>query len=158
MSEWTVLPRKVRTPNGVIHYGGPCRDDYRNMRTYDQGGGNTILTLQGPAMEAFKDAEVYYAKALGWSSQRILSNDGLGRAIQVLPGTNRSCSTQARLYADDPSRYASPNVTGHTRGLAIDVSQAQPNLAKVNAALLKAGWTRTRPTEEPWHFSYGVTI
>lgn len=156
MSEWTVLPRKVRTPNGVIHYGGPCRDDYRNLRTYDQGDGNTVLTLQGPAMEAFKEAEFFYGKSLGWSARR-LTNEG-GRAIKVLAGTNRSCSTQARLYASDPNRYAEPKITGHTRGLAIDVDQAQPNLAKVNTALLKAGWTRTRPTDEPWHFSYGVTI
>lgn len=147
----------IRTPNGTIHYGPTCRDDYPNFEVYDQGGSAVVLTLQKPAMTAFKAAEVRYAKKLKWSDARIKKNHGLGRAIAVLAGTNRTCATQAKLYASDHSRYAPPNSTGHTRGLAIDVNQGQPNLAIVNAALLAEGWNRAR-SDEPWHFSYFLTI
>lgn len=151
--------RDYRTPYGVIHYGPlACRDDYPNLVTYDQGGGSTILTLQRAAMRAFWAAEVRYAKRIGWSAKRIKRNGGRGRAIAVIPGTNRSCATQWRLYRSDPHRYAHPNTTGHTRGIAIDVSQAQPNLAIINGALRAEGWTQTRPSDEPWHWSFGVTV
>lgn len=55
----------ISTPTGTIHYGGPCRDDYPNMVTLDQGGGNTVLTLQRPAMRAFVAAQLLYAKQIG---------------------------------------------------------------------------------------------
>ncbi len=158
MSDWTPTERRIATPYGFIRYGGPCRDDYRSLVVYDQGGGNTVLELQRPAMMAFQAAEVRYARRSGWTKVRIKRNGGRGRPIKVLPGTNRSCETQARLYASDRNRYASPAITGHTRGLAIDVDQSQPNLDKVNAALRAEGWTQTRPDDEPWHWSYGVTI
>jgi hypothetical protein len=58
MSEWTSQERRIHTPNGYIRYGGPCRDDYRRFEVFDQGGGNTVLTLKGAAMKAFKAAEV----------------------------------------------------------------------------------------------------
>jgi hypothetical protein len=167
VGDWTPTERAIRTKHGTIRYGGPCRDNYRNLVTYDQGGGNTVLELQRPAMLAFLEAQVYYAQACGWSRARIARNTVKvgklwvpeGRPIILLAGTNRSCETQARLYSSDRNRYASPAITGHTRGLAIDRSNAQPNLDKVDRALAKAGWTRTRPTDEPWHWSApGVTI
>lgn len=169
MSEWTPAPSRRKTPYGYIRYGGPCRDDYRNMVTYDatpQGSG-LVLTLQRPAMQALLAARVRYAKRSGWSKQRIARNTvkikGLGtvpegRPIIMTPGTNRSCETQARLYASDRSRYASPAITGHTRGLALDVSTAQANQDIIKACLRAEGWTQTRPGDEPWHWSYGVTI
>lgn len=151
--------KDYKTPYGVIHYTPlTCKDDYPNMVTYDQGGGNTVITLQRAAMRAFWAAEIRYAKRLGWSDKRIEENDGHGRAILVLPGTNRTCATQWRLWRSDPNRYAHPNVTGHTRGIALDVSQAQPNLDMVNRALFAEGWKRVRPDDEPWHFSYGVEV
>jgi len=159
VSDWTPTERKIKTPYGYIRYGGPCRDDYRSLVVYDQGGGNTVLSLQRPAMTAFKAAEVRYARRSAWTSARIKKNGG--RPIKVLPGTNRSCATQAALYAmNTPTnrRYASPAITGHTRGLAIDVDQSQPNLDKIHAALCAEGWTQTRPVDEKWHYSYGVTI
>jgi len=158
MSEWTPRERKIETAHGTIHYGGPCKDDYGNMVIYDPAGSAIILTLQRPAMRAFWEAEVIYAKRMGWSDERIANNGGHGRPISVTPGTNRTCATQAKLYASDPNRYAEPKITGHTRGLAIDVSQAQANLDKINRALRLAGWTQARPDDEPWHWSYGVTI
>lgn len=149
----------MQTPTGPIRYGGPCRDDYPNMETYDQGGGNTVLTLQRPAMRAFMDAQQRYAKASHWTKRRREKNPS-GKAIKVLPGTNRTCSTQTALYNSDPNRYAKPEITGHTRGLAIDVDQSQGWLAlrRIHRALTAAGWTQTRPDDEPWHYSYGVTI
>jgi len=165
MSEWTRTPSKRKTEYGFIYYGGACRDDYPNFRVYDQGGGNTIVTLQKPALIALLEAQVKLARALGWSKARIQGNqkaiDGkkypAGRPIKVLPGTNRTCETQAALFKSDSSRYADPDITGHTRGIAIDVDQSQPNLGKVNAALASAGWKRVR-SDEPWHWSYGFVI
>ena len=139
-----------KTRYGVIHYGGPCRDDYPNMVTYDQGGGNTVVTLQRPAMKALWAAEERY----GIKTKRPSGT----RNIKVLPGTNRTCATQARLYASDPNRYAKPDVTGHTRGIAIDVDQSQPNLRIIHNALIAEGWQQVRPDDEPWHYSYGVRV
>jgi hypothetical protein len=109
-------------------------------------------------MKAFKAAEVRYAKRSGWTKRRI-ANQG-GKPIKVLPGTNRSCSTQARLYKSDPNRYADPKITGHTRGLAIDVDQSQgsSNLKLIHYNLLAEGWVQVRPDDEPWHYSYFVEI
>lgn len=165
MSEWTRSPSKRTTEYGFVYYGGACRDHYPNFRTYDQGGGHTIFTLQKPALIAYLDAQVKFARETGWSKERIGRShhaiDGKkyleGRPIGVLVGTNRTCSTQAQLYASDPGRYADPKYTGHTRGIAVDVSQNQDDLAEANAALIRAGWVRARP-DEPWHFSYGYAV
>lgn len=146
-----------RTPYGLLHYEPEaCKDDYPNVQTYEQGEGHTVFTLQASAMRAFKAAEERYARKTGWSEERI-KREGHGRFIEVLPGTNRSCATQAALYRRDPNRYASPNTTGHTRHLAIDVSQAQSNLAIIRAALLAEGWKQVR-SDEPWHYSYWISV
>lgn len=146
-----------KTKYGVVHYGGVCQDHYLNFETYNQAGPHTVFTLQRPAMKAFKAAEETLAKRKGWSPERI-KREGHGFPIEVLPGTNRSCATQRALYARDPGRYANPNTTGHTRGLAIDVSQNQSDLGVINHALYAEGWRRSRPYDEPWHYSYGVTV
>lgn len=148
----------IRTPYGIIHYGPECKDDYKNFVTYNQAGPHTIITLQRPAMKSFWAAEIRYAKKLGWSDKRIEENGGRGRAILVLPGTNRTCETQLRLWREDPDRYAHPDTTGHTRGLALDLDQRQPNLNIIHRALKEEGWEWVRPDDEPWHCSYFVTI
>ena len=170
MSDWTVTDRPIKTPYGVIHYGNGCRDDYPNMVTVDmlpEEGGNLLITLQRPAMKALLAAQVRYAKRMGWSKQRIEKRTvkigakkyPIGRPIVMLPGTNRTCEIQTKLYNSDHNRYAAPQITGHTRGLAVDRSNAQPNLSIVDACLAAEGWTRVRPTDEPWHWSApGVTI
>lgn len=168
MGDWTSTERRIKTPYGSIYYGGACKDSYRNMVTYDATprGSGLVLTLQRPAMEAFLAAQVRYARRSGWSKQRIerskIKVGGKvyleGRPILVLPGTNRSCSTQKALYASDPNRYANPNITGHTRGLAIDRSNAQSNLKVIDQSLGLEGWNKVRPDDEPWHLSFGVTI
>lgn len=149
MSDWTSTQRAIRTPYGTIYYGGPCKDNYRNFETYDQPGNHTILTLQRPAMKAFKAAEARYQKK---TNQK--------KFILVLPGTNRLCSTQAALYRSDPNRYADPRYTGHTRGLAIDIDQRQglSNLRMIYTALANEGWHKARPDDESWHMSFHVTI
>ena len=165
MSEWTLAPSKRRTEYGYVYYGGACRDDYPNFRTYDQGGGNTVVTLQKPALLALLEAQVKLARSLDWSKARIQRNqkavDGKkypeGRPILVLPGTNRTCATQAQLYRSDPGRYADPKYTGHCRGIAVDVRQDQDDLAEANKALASAGWKRVR-TDESWHWSYGFVV
>jgi hypothetical protein len=158
MGDWTPNARDIHTPNGVIHYGGACRDDYPNMVVYDQGGGNTVIELQAPAMRAFKDAEAWVWDRL----HPILRRRGKkGRdLIPVLPGTNRTCTTQTRLHNEDSSRYADPKITGHTRGIAIDRDRRVSLRRRLlhHRALLKFGWTQTRPIDEPWHYSYGVTV
>ena len=159
MSDWTRTERRIRTPYGFIYYGGPCRDNYRNFVTLDQfpkNDGNVVLTLQGPAMRAFKAAQVRYAKQTGWTKKQ-LANSPDGRPIIILAGTNRSCATQAALFKSDSSRYADPRYTGHTRGLAIDRSNDQPNLTVVDRCLAAEGWHRAR-SDEPWHWSFFVTI
>lgn len=150
--------RDYRTPYGVIHFAPKaCTDTYRNFVTYDQGGGHTVLTLQRPAMRAFVAAQVRYAKREGWSRERLERNPE-GRPILVLPGTNRSCETQLRLWRSDPSRYASPDVTGHTRGIAIDLDTSQANFDIVRSCLRAEGWKWVRPDDEIWHASFGLAV
>lgn len=162
---WTPVDRAIKTPYGVIHYGGACRDDYPNMVTYDQGGGHAIFTLQRPAMRAWLDAQIRFARSQGWSKRRIENSKTRiggkvyteGMPIAVLVGTNRTCATQARLYRSDPGRYADPRYTGHTRGLAVDVSQDQDHLAEIRVALRAMGWEQAR-SDEPWHYSFHESI
>lgn len=123
------------TENGRIFAGGPCQDDYDNIVLYHQKA--ATIKLQRPAMKSFKDCEAKLGFELHCS------------------GTWRSCAYQADLYASDPHRYASPDGTLHTRGLAIDVSQAMSTekLAEVHRFLMNHDWHQAR-SDEPWHYSY----
>lgn len=150
MGDWTPEERRIRTPHGQIFYGGPCKDDYPNMEAYEHEVGQLIIVLQRPALKALKAAEIQYG---------IRTNRPIGqRDIIITSGSNRSCATQAMLHAREPGRFADPLTTGHTRGLAIDVNTAQPNQALIRECLIAEGWNQSRPDDEPWHFSYGVTI
>ncbi len=141
----------TRTPYGVVHSGGTCKDDYPNLRVYDQPpAGGSPVKLQAPALRAFKAAERRYAKASGWSPERIKKQGG--RPIP-LTGSWRSCAFQAECYKKDSKRYASPDGTLHTRGLAIDVSTSAPNQDKMRAALKAEGWVQAR-SDEMWHYAY----
>ena len=127
-----------------------CKDDYSNIitsRLYRKTSGvirrrprKVTITAQRPAVEAFRRAEVL-----------------VGREI-VVTGTARSCALQASLFKLFPSRYAPPWVGLHCQALAIDVSTNDPQLqTTVREALLRVGFTQSRPDDEPWHFSYGWT-
>jgi LAS superfamily LD-carboxypeptidase LdcB len=132
----------IPTQYGPIHYQNRfCKDDYANMQLFNQGGG-VVIKLQDPALESFRAC----SKKLGFAI--------------LVTGTWRSCAYQSELNANDPTgRYADPRVTAHCKGLAIDVSQAQRTtiLAKIHTALLAHGWHQVR-SDEPWHYSYGVTV
>ena len=143
-------PFDTKTPTGVIHYGGPCQDDYDNMQIYDQPPeGSSPIKLQEAALLAFRAAERAYGEATGRPK---------GDRPIKLTGSWRSCAHQAELFAGDSKRFADPDVTGHCRGIAIDVSTAVPNQDIIAQCLSDSGWTQTRPDDEPWHWSYGVTV
>lgn len=136
---------RYETVFGTIFHSSTCKDDYDNIITdsrFTKYTGVTInrnveITLQRPALKAFKRAE-----------------EELGREIKIT-GSIRSCAQQASLYRSDPSRYASPNTTLHTQGLAIDVSTNDPDLeGRVRKVLLDVKFRQSRPDDEPWHFSY----
>lgn len=127
-----------QTPNGPIHFGGRCKDDYDNIGTAQIQG--VSVTLQHPAIRAYREATERYGHPI--------SNTG----------THRSCAEQARLYRSDPSRFAPPDVTLHTRGLAVDVIVPIDRSRRdaLHRAMTHAGWLQARPDDEPWHWSYGV--
>lgn len=129
----------TRTLFGTIHHGGQCRDDYANIEIYDQPpSGGSPIKLQRPALRSFLQTERRLDKTIS------------------LTGSWRSCALQRELYARDSNRYAHPDVTLHTRGLAIDVSQAQSSrkLRKIRRLLTELGWHQVRPDDEPWHYSF----
>jgi len=161
----------LKTDYGSIYYGGPCRDDYVNLVVYDQPPeGGTPIILQLPAMRSFREAENRLAVLVPRSS-RIQRRSGGTRFIPIiLTGSHRSCDQQTRLYASDSKRFASPSKTFHPRGLAVDISTLLKairvrdratgdwtNLFELSRRVLRNhGWEQSRPTDEPWHASFGV--
>lgn len=146
-----------KTEYGVVHYGGSCVDSYPNIEIYDQPNSGGIIKLQAPALRSFKAAEErIQAKRVRELHAPRSSKDF--RPI-ACTGTWRSCAYQAQLYARDSHRYASPNGTGHTRGLCIDVSTAQgtKRLADIHRALMADGWHQARP-DEKWHWSFHLSL
>lgn len=125
------------TKYGVVYHQPQCKSDWKNIVERDRNG--YTLKLQQPAMRSFRSAE-----------------EKLGREIK-LTGSWRSCSLQAQLYQSDTSRYAHPDKTLHTHGLAIDVSTAQPDQQRIRELLLARGWHQSRPDDEPWHYSFRLT-
>ena len=125
---------------GEIRCGGRCRDDYGRLETVHQDG--RVITLQRAALDSFKSAE----KEVG----------GLIR----LTGAFRACSYQTALYRSDSGRFANPDTSAHCRGLAIDVStnQAADKLKRIRATLMERHWHQARPTDEPWHYSFGLQV
>jgi hypothetical protein len=142
----------VETSTGkVFNLVGGCRDDWPTIRTMTVCGQQ--LRMQLPAIRAYRQACREFAHLLGWSDERIKRTGG--RAI-LLTGSSRSCELQTELHAGDPKRFADPNVSLHPEGLAIDVNTVQPFAALAYKALAHVGWVRVRPTDEPWHHSWGV--
>lgn len=127
-------------PWGEIRCGGDCRAYERTVPFQNAGG--QVLYLQRAARDSYLAAE-----------------RKIGRAITVT-GSLRTCEKQAELYAGDSNRFAHPDVTGHTRGLCIDVSTALSGLTQVRVrrALKARGWHQSRPDDEPWHFSLGISV
>lgn len=143
----------------VWRLSGGCKDNWPNVMTGTVGGkyavgGPETYTLQKPALDS-----------LAWVAGEIAAIGPFKirkRPVRVT-GTARSCALQASLYASDRSRYAPPSVGLHTQALAIDVdTNWQQGLDsktewKFKKAMLAAGWTQSRPSDEPWHWSFGWT-
>lgn len=134
------VPKAAGGSWGEIRCGGPCKDDYNRIVTWHHN--EHVWTLQRAAMESLKDA-----------------SEKVGFDI-VCTGTIRSCDLQTKLYNGDHNRFAPPDKTAHTRGLAIDVSMALSWLRRrrIRRALLARGWHQSRPTDEPWHYSFGIQV
>jgi hypothetical protein len=142
---------RFRTRYGTVFHSSTCKDDWPNLATVTlvnnvvtrrkQEG--ATYTLQSPAIKSLRAV----ARDLGgpWRPQPVR-----------VTGTIRACETQAALYASDSSRYAHPNVTLHTQGLAIDVNTNFLD-ERIRKSLLAHGWHQSRPDDEPWHFSYKLT-
>ena len=135
---------KYRTRYGTVYHSPVCKDDWDNIKTFSfEGVTGATYTLQRPAIRSLRAV----ARDLGgpWKPAPV-----------IVTGTIRSCAQQAALYAMDPSRYANPNATLHTQGLAIDVHTGHLN-DKIRKSLLAHGWHQSRPDDEPWHFSFRLT-
>lgn len=111
---------------------GPCTIP-PNMVTFTSEAGNRVV-LQTPAAASFKAVERDYGPFR-------------------ITGSSRTCEFQEAAYKKDPNRYAPPDTTRHTRGLAIDVHTGDIT-NRLNTSLAAHGWRRSRPTDEPWHWSY----
>lgn len=143
---------RIETKYGTVFRADRCKDDYGTLRTsgwYRRKGipfkkRAVYVTLQKPALDAFRRAE-----------------DVLGFQI-FTTGSHRTCEFQAAKYREDPKRFAHPNEGVHTQGLAIDVDSGQLDKRgkdgrTVREVLRAVGWKQSRPEDEPWHFSWGVT-
>jgi len=127
---------KVSTP-------GPYKK-YDNVQTYHQTAERDV-TLQGPALRAFKKAEEKCAT----QKKRHILITGVGY---------RSFDLQAQLYASDPGRFANPDSSMHVEALAVDVDQGQGflRLRRIKKALQAQGWHYS-VSGEPWHASFHVS-
>lgn len=132
---------------GKIRCGGVCNDSYDRIE-HHTGVGGQIITLQHAAMESFLAASAAVAARRA------------PKALIICTGTARACSYQASLYRSDPTRYANPDTSAHCRALAIDVSmnQSARQLRLIHKALMARGWHQARPSDEPWHFSFGIEV
>ena len=129
-----------KTRYGPVYHREKCKSDWRNIVTVDHKKPWTRYTLQRPAVKSLHAV----ARDLGsfWKPQWVR-----------VTGTHRTCSFQLSKWREDPSRFASPNGTLHTHGLAIDVHTGFLN-EKIRKSLLRHGWHQSRPDDEPWHFSF----
>lgn len=128
---------------GEIRCGGPCKDDYARINIHVQDAQH-FLKLQQAAINSIEAAEAQLKFKV------------------ICTGSHRSCATQAALFkTNTPSnqRFANPNTTAHTRGLAIDVNQDLPKLklSAIHDALIARHWHQAR-SDEPWHYSFGIQV
>lgn len=131
---------------GNIRLGGACKDDYARIIVYEQDGQH-YLKLQRAAIESIKAVEVILADK-GFKQHPFVYVTGHGW---------RACSDQAALYATSHTRYAPPSSSIHCRGLAIDVDMNQDAKKRkvIRNELLARHWFQSRPSDEPWHYSFG---
>jgi len=118
-----------------------------NLQTYHQDGGGTV-TLQGPALRAFKAAEVR-------STPRWMRRKGTFRPILITGVGYRNYDLQSDLYAREPGRFANPDGSLHVEGLAVDIDtrQSAHRQRQIRRALEAEGF-HYGVSGEPWHASF----
>lgn len=165
------MSESTTTYGRIFRTEGKCQDDYPNLRVYDQPPeGSAPITLQEAAMKSFKACEEAFAKKV-WRPgmpPKVTRGSRVFRPIYLTVGSFRTCETAKRLYESEEnqeriretgsSRYARPESTLHTHGLAIDVHTGYLNkFPVIRTILLNHEWNRSRPEDEPWHFSFHLT-
>lgn len=140
---------EYKTEFGTVYHRPTCKSDWKNIVTVQRRRPSglvvpyTKLTLQEPAVRSIRQVEKDLSKP--WKPFYVRAT-----------GTIRTCDQQRALYASDPDRFAHPDKTLHTHGLAIDVHTAYLSEA-LRRTMLRYGWHQSRPVDEPWHFSYRLT-
>ena len=140
------------THYGVIHcrYPGPKNDPpYENVNWYRRPEGD--VCLQGPALRAFKAAEVR-------ATPRRMRRRGKVKPILITGVGYRSWSSQYILWKSDDQRFANPDSSMHVEALAVDIDMTQSTARRyrIKKALLLEGW-HYAVSGEPWHASYTVS-
>lgn len=141
----------IKTEYGVIHVSSPGPfSKYDNINVYHQTA-SRVVQLQGPALRAFKAAELRITPK--WMKRK-----GKVRHILITGVGYRDYDLQRQLWLSDPGRFANPDYSMHVEGLAVDVDQSQSyrRLQRIKKALLLEGW-HYGVSGEPWHASYTVT-
>lgn len=140
-----------QTKYGVITARNPGRvNPPPNLQTYTRKDGSKV-TLQGPALRAFKAAELRI-------TPRHLRRKGKVTPILLTGVGYRSYALQKELYASEPGRFADPDCSLHCEGLAIDIHSGQSALkrARIRRALIAEGWYYG-VSGEPWHASFRLS-
>lgn len=141
-----------KTRFGVVFHSDSCKDDWKNIRTTVRKRGLpgnrkevpfTTLTLQGPAIDSIRAVEKELSRP--WKAFYVRAT-----------GTIRTCEQQMALWLSDKERFAHPNSTLHTQGLAIDIHTSFLD-ERLRKSMLAHGWHQSRPDDEPWHFSFRLT-
>jgi hypothetical protein len=142
------------TKYGVITVRNPGRvNEPPNLQTYAQTAARHVQ-LQGPALRAFKAAELRITPAR-------LKRKGKVRHILITGSGYRSYQLQKSLYEGSDNidgRYADPDGSLHVEALAVDVDSGQSvfRRAQIRKALVAEGW-HYGVSGEPWHASFHVT-
>jgi hypothetical protein len=141
-----------KTPYGMVtaRYPGRVKPP-PNLQSYHQDGGGTV-TLQGPALRSFREAE----KA---ATPRRMRRKGKVLPILITGVGYRSYTLQATYYKSDSSgRYANPDCSLHCEALAIDIDMRQGILRRKRIAyhLKKRGW-HYGVSGESWHTSFRLS-
>jgi hypothetical protein len=140
-----------KTKYGVIHASnpGPFKDfPYDNVKTWTQTATRTI-TLQGPALRAFRAAEERYWDGLTKREKRKAG----GRHIFITGHGYRSYALQKSLWDTDHQRFADPDLSNHVEAIAVDLDTGMPFFDKAKRALEEEGF-HFAVDGEPWHGSF----
>ena len=140
-----------KTKYGVVTARNPGRVKAPpNLQTYFQTGDGTVA-LQGPALRAFKAAEVR-------ATPRRLRRKGKVLPILITGVGFRSYALQKQLYDREPGRFANPDGSLHVEALAVDIDMTQSlfRRARIRRALEAEGW-HYGVSGEPWHASFRLS-